>query len=61
MNGAKAESLSVESVNDFRSVTGGGIFGRVGGKGVLVGKANFLRAEGVTSLEALEATANPLQ
>jgi len=61
VQGAKAQSVSLESVNDFRSVTGGGVFGRIGGKAVLVGKANFLRAEGVAALEALEATANPLQ
>jgi Cu+-exporting ATPase len=61
VNGAKAQNLSLESVNDFRSVTGGGVFGRIGGKTVLVGKANFLRAEGVKDLEALEATANPLE
>jgi Cu+-exporting ATPase len=61
VNGAKAQNLTLESVNDFRSVTGGGVFGRIGGKAVLVGKANFLRAEGVAGLEALETTANPLE
>ena len=61
VNGAKAQSLSLESVNDFRSVTGGGVFGRIGGKAVLVGKINFLRTEGVMDLAALEATANPLE
>jgi Cu+-exporting ATPase len=61
VNGAKAQNLSLESVNDFRSVTGGGVFGRIGGKAVLVGKVNFLRAEGVKDLETLEATANPLE
>jgi Cu+-exporting ATPase len=61
VNGAKAQNLSLESVNDFRSVTGGGVFGRIGGKAVLVGKVNFLRTEGVKDFEALEETANPLE
>ncbi len=59
--GAKAKSLSLGSVADFRSVTGGGVFGRVAGKAVLVGKPNFLRIEGVTDLCALETTAEQLQ
>ncbi len=61
VNGAKAQNLALEPVTDFRSVTGGGVFGRIAGKAVLVGKANFLRAEGVAGLEALEAAASPLQ
>jgi Cu+-exporting ATPase len=61
VNGAKAQNLTLESVNDFRSITGGGVFGRIDGKAVLVGKANFLRTEGVKDLEALEASAHPLE
>jgi Cu+-exporting ATPase len=59
--GAKAKSLSLESVAEFRSVTGGGVFGRVANKAVLVGKPNFLRDEGVTDLETLEIKAEQLQ
>ncbi len=59
--GAKAKNLGIEPVADFRSVTGGGVFGRVANKSVLVGKPNFLRAEGVTDLGTLETRAEQLQ
>ena len=61
VEGAKAKSLSLESVTDFRSVTGGGVFGRVSNKSVLVGKPNFLLEEGVTNLGDLETKAEELQ
>ena len=61
VNGAQARNLSLEPVTDFRSVTGGGISGRVNGKTILAGNPNFLRAEGVTGLEQLETMAVPLQ
>ncbi len=53
VNGAKAENLTLTPVADFRSVTGGGVFGRVANKSVLVGQPGFLRAEGVTDLDPL--------
>jgi Cu+-exporting ATPase len=59
--GAKSKSLSLETVADFRSVTGGGVFGRVANKAVLVGKPSFLRAEGVTDIGTLETKAEQLQ
>ena len=59
--GAKAKSLNIEAVADFRSVTGGGVAGRVANKAVLVGKPDFLRAEGVTDLGTLETQAEQLQ
>ncbi len=59
--GAKSKSLNLETVADFRSVTGGGVFGRVANKAVLVGKPNFLRDEGVTDLSSLETKAEQLQ
>jgi len=58
---AEARSLKLEPAADFRSVTGGGVFGRVAGNAVLVGKPNFLRAEGVIELDALEAKAKTRQ
>ena len=61
VNGAKAKRLVLGTVTDFRSVTGGGVFGRVAGKDVLIGKPALLRAEGVTVLETLEKKAEPLQ
>lgn len=59
--GAKAKNLSLESATDFRSVTGGGVFGLVGQRKVLIGKPDFLRKEGISSLETLETQAAPLQ
>jgi len=59
--GAKGKSLNIEAVADFRSVTGGGVAGRVANKAVLVGKPDFLRAEGVTDLGTLETQAEQLQ
>jgi Cu+-exporting ATPase len=59
--GAKVINLSLEPVAEFRSVTGGGVSGRVAGKCVLVGRRNFLGVEGVTGLGALTANAEQLQ
>jgi Cu+-exporting ATPase len=59
--GAKAKSVSLEPVTNFRSTTGGGVFGRVANKDVLVGNPNFLRNEGVTDFGALQCKAEQLQ
>ncbi len=59
--GAKDQSLTLESVKDFRSVTAGGVAGTVAGHAVLVGKPDFLSSEKVTGLETLIATAVKLQ
>jgi Cu+-exporting ATPase len=57
VQGAKEQSLSIEAVEDFRSVTAGGVLGNVSGRAVMIGKPEFLRNEGVSGLEALEASA----
>lgn len=59
--GAKDQKLTLENVQDFRSVTAGGVSGTVAGRTVLVGKPDFLRNEKVTDLDALAATAVKLQ
>ena len=41
--GAKERGLGVESVQDFRSVTAGGVLGTVAGRAVVVGKVGFLK------------------
>ena len=61
VQGAKAQGVEPEAAKDFRSVTAGGVVGTVAGRAVLVGKPDFLRAEKVTGLEALEASAVTLQ
>ncbi len=58
---AKEKSIGLEPVAGFRSVTGGGVFGRVANKAVLIGKPKFLRDEGVTDLKTLETKAEQLQ
>lgn len=59
--GATSKNLHLEQVTDFRSITGGGVLGKVGSNSVLVGKASFLAAQGLTDLAALEGMAEPLQ
>ena len=59
--GAKDQSLTLDEVKDFRSVTAGGVAGSVKGRAVMVGKPDFLRDEKVTDLDSLEATAVKLQ
>jgi Cu+-exporting ATPase len=61
VNGAKEQGIVVEAVTDFRSVTGGGVAGVIGGRAVMAGKPDFLRAEKITGLETLEASAVKLQ
>ncbi len=54
---AREANLALLPVEGFQSSTGGGVFGRVSGRVVLIGKAAFLREKGVGSLEELEAQA----
>jgi len=61
VQGAKEQSLNLEAVKDFRSVTAGGVVGTVAGRAVMVGKPDFLRNEKITGLESLEASAMKLQ
>ncbi len=59
--GAKEKDLSVDEVQNFRSITGGGVAGSVGGKAILVGKPDFLRDEGISGIDQLVASAEKLQ
>ena len=61
VRGAAEQGILPTAVVDFRSVTAGGVAGKVGGRSVLVGKPAFLRLEGVGGLEPLEAIAIKLQ
>jgi len=61
VKGAKDQAIVLGAVKDFRSVTGGGVAGAIGGRAVRVGKPDFLRNEKVTGLEPLEALAAKLQ
>ena len=61
VRGAQERNLTLAKATDFRSVTGGGVAGRVDGQMVLVGKLEFLKQEQVTGLDDLEASAAKLQ
>jgi Cu+-exporting ATPase len=61
VQGAKEQGIAVEVVKDFRSVTAGGVVGTVAARVVMIGKPAFLRNEGVSGLEPLEADAVKLQ
>jgi Cu+-exporting ATPase len=57
VNGAKDRRLKLSPVQNFQSTTGGGVSGEVDGRRVLIGKPDFLRAQGVTDFEQLEPAA----
>jgi P-type Cu+ transporter len=59
--GAKEREIPLASIQDFHSETGGGVRGMVDGHMVVLGKAAYLRAEGISGLETLEDAAAALQ
>ncbi|MCL4181743.1 MAG: HAD family hydrolase, partial [Verrucomicrobia bacterium] len=61
VQGARDQSIPLDAVNDFRSVTAGGVVGTVAGRAVMVGKPDFLRNERIAGLELLETSATKLQ
>jgi P-type Cu+ transporter len=61
VRGAAEKKLALQEVTAFRSVTGGGVAGKVDGKNVLVGKLKFLEAENVRLNPDLPAHAAALQ
>jgi Cu+-exporting ATPase len=61
VEGAKDRSLDLSSVDDFDSVTGGGVHGSVDGKKVLIGKRSFLEENSTSNLFHLDDRADELQ
>ena len=61
VRGAGEKKLALPDVNNFRSVTAGGVAGTVEGKEMLVGKLKFLEAEGVMVDAASRERATTLQ
>ena len=61
VQGAKEQTIVLDGVKGFRSVTAGGVAGVIAGRTVMVGKPDFLRSEKITALEPLEASAGKLQ
>ena len=59
--GANDRGLSVPAVEEFHSVTGGGVHGTVEDKKVLVGQRSLLASENVQNLAALDDRADELQ
>ncbi len=59
--GAVERGIKAEIVENFESITGGGVSGEVAGRHVLIGKPAFVAGSGVTGLEQLEAKAAELQ
>jgi Cu+-exporting ATPase len=58
---AEKKKLVLPDVPDFQATPAAGVSGMVDGKAVMVGKADFLREQGIENLAALEALATPHQ
>ena len=58
---ARERNVALQNVEDFSSTTGGGVIARKGDAQIVVGQPAFLRANGVSGLEDLEAQARDLQ
>ena len=58
---AKVKGYKLASVDDFQSVTGGGVKGKVNGKAVLLGKQKFIQDNGASLLEELKKKSDELQ
>lgn len=61
VEGAKDRNLELSSVDDFDSVTGGGVHGTVDGKNVLIGKRSLLGEHDTDNLAVLDDKADELQ
>ena len=61
VQGAKERSITIPTVEEFDSVTGGGVHGTVEGKKVLIGKRSMLADNNVPNLVALDVRADELQ
>ncbi len=58
---AEEQGIKLEHVEDFESVTGGGIKGKVNGRLILVGKQKFVEGYGIVLPEDLKEKASELQ
>ncbi len=61
VRGAAERGIKPGEVRNFESSTGGGVSGEVNGRRVLIGKAPFLNAQGVSGMDELEPQAAELQ
>ena len=58
VDGAKDRNVSWNDVNDFQSITGGGVQGSVDGRRILIGKRELLEKEGVSGIAELTEQAD---
>lgn len=58
---AKEKNAKIEAVQDFESVTGGGIKGKLNGQKIILGKQKFLEEEKIALPENLKAESMQLQ
>ncbi|MFZ5833612.1 MAG: copper-transporting P-type ATPase [Planctomycetota bacterium] len=61
VQGAKQRQIELPTVDNFDSVTGGGVQGNVEGRSVLIGKRSLLSERGVQNLTDLDDHARELQ
>ena len=61
VRGARDRSIDLLPVEEFDSVTGGGVHGKVAGRTVRVGKRPFLEQSNVQNVSALDETSDDLQ
>jgi P-type Cu+ transporter len=61
MKGAQERNLSLPEPEQFDSVTGGGVIGRVQGREVMVGNPRLLESRGIAGLDSLKSEAEQLQ
>jgi Cu+-exporting ATPase len=61
VRGAEERRVSLEKPEQFDSVTGGGVVGRVRGREVAIGNLRFLEGKGISGWDALQTEAAQLQ
>ncbi len=61
VQGAKERSISLPKVENFQSITGGGVIGKVENHEVLIGKSNFLQERKINGVTTLQQKAQELQ
>ena len=61
VEGARDRDLDLSSVEDFDSITGGGVHGLVDGTKVLIGKRSLLEQNGTSNLSVLDERADEMQ
>jgi len=59
--GARERKLDLSSVDDFDSITGGGVQGTVDGRTVIIGKRGLLADRGIAEIDALSDRVEQLQ